>query len=638
MNYWNKIVLSLVTIAIAVPSLHAGISDTIVLDKVVAKGIKFGTITTGAKFYSIDSLTLKSFQSGSLADLLQQQSLVAVRTHGPGGLATVSIRGGSSRHTAIIWNGLNLRSPMSGEMNFSSLPAGFIDEVSIQPGGSSTMYGSGAASGVIFLSNSLELNGSGWNSMVNTELASFATYSGTVATGFQGKVFASRLKFGYQQAENDFAFTNTDKYNHPTDTLRHAGFNRKSFIYQSALKVGKHGLLETDFWYLNYFKEIPPLTSDYDVSQAVQQDNDLRLALNYSNYWNRLILRLRSGILYDNTYYYDPVEPAVETSNISHSYINEAEVRFSINPVHTLFFGVNYTFEDASSQGYTANASRIKYAAFGRYNISMLQKRLLFSIETRQEVAGRKATPFIFSVGGNYRIMPKLLIKGVIARHYALPILDDLFWKEDGFALGNPDLKAEYGWNYEFGLEHKIVTEHFTIQNEITWFFHHTYDLIIWLPLGEDNKWTPQNVDDSKSKGIEYSGYALIGLPKSAFEIRYAYSYTNALIFDERRLPDPGSPRMYVPKHNACICFSYSFNELSFRYTHSYTGKSYYDESHILNSYMLGNVQFGYRLKCKRMCIDACLKIGNVFNTSYQVMKGYAQPPRNIALETIFKF
>ena len=83
MNYRNKLSV-LALFAILSPGITvASVTDTtIVLDQVTAKAVKFGTTTAGAKLYSIDSLTLKLYQSGSLADLLQNQSMVTVKSYG----------------------------------------------------------------------------------------------------------------------------------------------------------------------------------------------------------------------------------------------------------------------------------------------------------------------------------------------------------------------------------------------------------------------------------------------------------------------------------------------------------------------------------------------------------------------------
>jgi len=70
-----------------------------------------------------------------------------------GSIATSAIRGASAGHTVVVWNGLALQSPMLGLLDLSMLPSGLVDEVSIQYGGQSTLWGSGAIGGVIHLNN-----------------------------------------------------------------------------------------------------------------------------------------------------------------------------------------------------------------------------------------------------------------------------------------------------------------------------------------------------------------------------------------------------------------------------------------------------------------------------------------------------
>ena len=57
----------------------ADISDTVIsINQVVAKGVKFGHYSIGAKILSFDSLFLKNYSMNSLADVLAQNSLVNI--------------------------------------------------------------------------------------------------------------------------------------------------------------------------------------------------------------------------------------------------------------------------------------------------------------------------------------------------------------------------------------------------------------------------------------------------------------------------------------------------------------------------------------------------------------------------------
>ena len=126
------------------------------LDTVQIAGSRLHLLTPGHKRISIDSLTLQEAKGQNLADLLSRQSDVFIKSYGLGSLATTSLRGGGASHTAVIWNGFSLQSPMNGQLDLSLLPVFFFDEVEVQYGGSAALYGSGAVGGAIHLDNQID--------------------------------------------------------------------------------------------------------------------------------------------------------------------------------------------------------------------------------------------------------------------------------------------------------------------------------------------------------------------------------------------------------------------------------------------------------------------------------------------------
>ena len=630
MEYRKKLVITTLLLC-AVLFAKADISDTLIhIDKVVIKGLKFSEHAIGSKIYSIDTLTLKMFAAESLADILNMENSTAVKSYGPEGMASVSVRGGSSRHTAVIWNGFNLTNPMSGGMNYSALPAGFIDEITIQPGGSSTMYGSGSACGIILLSNNLTLNNSGLSLELNSEAGSFKAFNNMISLGYSGKNISSRIKAGYQVAENDFKFHNPEKYGEPLDTLKHAGFRRYSLLYQLALKTGKHSKVETDFWYMNHFKKIPSLLSDYDEGKAEQTDENISLTLNYSTFGNNWFIKYRSGLLFDNILYNDPAEIEIHSKNSCLTFINEIESHYTFGKHHAVSLGINHTQENAVSESYTSNTERIRTSIFGRYNLSMFNKRMLVSVESREEYVDDEFAPFVFSIGSEVTILPGIQVKGVTAKHYALPVFDDLFWIEDAYSKGNPELTPEYGWNNEAGIVQLLDKKNFKLYHEVTVFRNNVNNLIIWLP-SDDGKWTPENVNKSLSRGFEFLGNLKKEYSYSAISIRYMYSYTKALIWEYGQADDAGSRRIYVPEHAASLSVGYLIRNFEIRYLQTFTSKRYYDNFHALDSYTLGNIFLNYTWMCNNTCFSTYLKILNIYNTAYQTIAGYAQAPRSIS-------
>lgn len=70
----------------------------------------------------IDTNILKNYQSESLAEILSSNSPIFVKSEGRGALSTVSFRGTAASHTDVVWNGVSLKSPMFGEVDFSLIP------------------------------------------------------------------------------------------------------------------------------------------------------------------------------------------------------------------------------------------------------------------------------------------------------------------------------------------------------------------------------------------------------------------------------------------------------------------------------------------------------------------------------------
>ena len=140
--------------------------DTIALQSVEVYTEKTNFSGLGKKIETIDSTLLSQFKFNSLADLISSNSSIFIKQYGSGGLATTAFRGGNASQTAIIWNGFNIQNPMLGQTDIGLLPSVLFDNVSIEYGGSSSLWGSGAVAGSIFLNNLMPLQ-SGFSTKTN---------------------------------------------------------------------------------------------------------------------------------------------------------------------------------------------------------------------------------------------------------------------------------------------------------------------------------------------------------------------------------------------------------------------------------------------------------------------------------------
>ncbi|QMW23930.1 TonB-dependent receptor plug domain-containing protein [Sandaracinobacteroides saxicola] len=100
----------------------------------------------------IDRATLETRQTPAVVDLLRDVPSVRFsRTGGPGGVATVTIRGAESDQTVALIDGIKLNDPAApgGGFNFGNLTTTNLDRIEVVRGSQSVLWGSQAIGGVI---------------------------------------------------------------------------------------------------------------------------------------------------------------------------------------------------------------------------------------------------------------------------------------------------------------------------------------------------------------------------------------------------------------------------------------------------------------------------------------------------------
>ncbi|RYU93324.1 TonB-dependent receptor [Emticicia agri] len=131
--------------------VFAQTDSTQMLDEVSVKSFAPTRFMAGLKIQRLDSASLQQAKFQTLADFLSFLAPVNFRPYGSGQLTTIGLRGTSSNHTAVLWNGININSPSTGQSDFSTLPTAGFDLLAIQYGSSSCVIGSDAVGGSILL-------------------------------------------------------------------------------------------------------------------------------------------------------------------------------------------------------------------------------------------------------------------------------------------------------------------------------------------------------------------------------------------------------------------------------------------------------------------------------------------------------
>lgn len=176
------------------------------LNEVVVTATKFETNkkNVGKIVYKITQETIENNQGKTVVDLLNDVPGVEVN----GNFSTKGqnlgyyIRGGRNRQVAILIDGVNVNDPSSfnGDFDLRQIDINQIESIEVLKGASSTLYGSGAATGVI----NIILKKSSKDSFAGTFTTSIGTNSSSENNNFSGEEFSTNFNFNGTLGKVDY--------------------------------------------------------------------------------------------------------------------------------------------------------------------------------------------------------------------------------------------------------------------------------------------------------------------------------------------------------------------------------------------------------------------------------------------------
>jgi vitamin B12 transporter len=599
--------------------------DPIVLKEVQVTSSRLEDYAVGARIESPDSALVKMHRQENLASLLVNTTGVSLKSYGAGGLSSVSMRGGLNDHTAVLWNGLNIQSPMNGGVNLSVMPVSFFSNVEVQHGGSGTLFGSGAVSGVIHLSGN-DLFNQEDNVNASVTSGSFGLKGADAGFKIGNRNFATRLSVFGQTGDNDFTFSNTSRINSPEETQTNAGVKQYGVLQENQWRLSESSLITTGFWYQYYDKDLQTLMTRRKPDETNQKDENILASVNYKRYGQDGTLMVKQGMVRNRVLYSNPDLANPQADNNSYSWISEAEYKYQIGKYHSVNAGVNYTYELAKSNGYVGDATRNRLSAFamGRYGFNSGKGAAVLSF--RNEVTENNTQPLVYSFGVEHPVFNGFRLKGNVSRNYRIPNLNDLFWKEDGYAIGNPELVAEDGWSGDVGLSYSFKSGSVKTDFNTAVFASRTNDLIVWLPEN-GGKWKPHNKKPGETRGVEAGVKLNASGGKNHFGGQLFYTYVHSILSTEDEYND--QQMIYTPEHKLNAGLNYSRDAFYTTFAGRYTGERYYDYQSTLDAYTIVDARVGYRVSWRGFDADFSFKIKNITDVNYQVVVWYAMPPRN---------
>lgn len=610
-----------------------GEADTaVILKEFITRSTRFSAFSTGVKVSSTDSLTRLMVSQNNLAQLLAANSPVFVKAYGPGQLATSSFRGAGAEHTAIVWNGINLQSSMHGQMDFSQLPAGFLDEVELHFGGNSALYGAGAVGGAVVLSNTPGFSRR-FSADYTYTAGSFGLDRHWGGLAYGNSRYYIKAKGFLSQADNNYGYRDYTLPGSPVHYRQNAGFRAGGSMVECGTMINPKNEVNIRYWYNHNNSNIPP-TIGMAFNRAYQLDEHHRVGADWKfspNRKNRVITRL--AYLTEWLEYEDP-STYLSGRSRARSLVAESEYYRLLGGKTTLNAGVNFQHLQANSEQYVKLAVQNRLALFASLNMRPLE-RLSFSVSLRQEAADGNILPFTASAGVSYEARKWLALTAHANKSFRLPTLNDLYW-----ITGNPALLPEDGYGQEAGARMKFSGTRTLFDVRVSAFNRNVNNWIVWLPSG--GTWTPQNLREVWSRGAELN-YKLSRIAgKWMISLRGEFSHVLSTNRKSIAANDQSAGRqlIYIPRLTQQHWISVTWKKLYLAYNHTYTGYRFIstDNSAYLDDYFLGNLFAGYGFRYKKTGFDVRVQYNNIFNARYEVLPARPMPMSNYQLTLSVKF
>lgn len=607
-----------------------------------------GTMTT-----KIDTLVLQTLQTHTLSELLSSYSPVFIKSYGRGSSATVSFRGTAPSHTQVYWNGMKVNSLMSGDVDFSLFPVYFIDDMSLQHGGSSLQSGSGALGGSVIINNTAD-----WTDRFSVRyiqtLESFNTDKEYLNLGYGNGKIQFKTRVFSDRSKNDFPYFNYGVLPMHKAVQQNARYNKKGFLQEVYTRF-KNQTLSAKLWAYQSDRDLPQLMSfEGDARKETQNDQNIRAVVSWKVVKEKSKLEWLSGLNMSRLNYFRSSTEANFVNYDSHSEEKSFTNAFNYNwtPKEALSFDWSFNtsystvsaFDRAKKEGYDHN--RLEFSLLNSAHIQLFPDWVV-SFLARSEWYDGRIIGFIPSFGTEYWLDKEQLssFKLNISHNYHQPSLNDLYW----IPGGNPDLKPEDGVSGDAAFAYKGKEGRAKFAGQITGFASLINNWIEWRPsVSGATYWEPANLRKVFARGVEIQALEQIKTANALqFNLRGNYSYTATSNIDAVHSVDEtrGKQLMYIPKHKANLFAETDFKSYYLKMNVPFTGKRYItsnneesDYEKVLNPYWMVNLALGKKFDWKRLLADVSLNVENLTNQDYMAILYRPMPGRYYSLTVQIQF
>jgi len=601
----------------------------------------------------IESKEIKQHNYTNVSETLDNITGIDIGKYGSLGAQTsVRIRNSTSEQVLVLINGIPLKGISLGSANLSELPTENIDRIEVINGPNSVLYGANAVGGVVnIITKKPESTDPVFE--YNIDYSNFNTQIFRCQFELQKDIISTFISASNQKSDG---FRKNSMYDNKnfyffieTDLNRN---NKLSFTGQySYSKVGVPGPNITGLD--SSWKPIYTPIDKYDgyteliaqTTNAKQIDTETLLNLTYEgNLFSEIKLNTKLFTTINDHDYNQPDTDFVLFLNSESTKMNNKtsglDLQLDLPSDFILGCTLHKDYYDSwqysayitsVDQTTTTKKDSMNTALYCQKSFNFSKLKLIPGL--RYDTNNIFGTQIIPRIMGILSLTDKLNFSLSIGKSFRAPTFDELYWPDTGFIRGNPELKPETSYGYDFGTEYNDETK--TIK--LTYFRREISDQIRWYPIDPTDlysPWIPSNVDIAISDGLELYLHHDI-TPKLNYTVNWAY--VNNIL--NKKGEEGWQLAAYSPKNNFNLGLEYYLlKNINFIFSIKYVDKQYSADNEKgikLPEYTLYNLQFTHMIN---HFLEYFIKIENITDTRYITRLGYPLPGRIYSTGLKIKF
>ncbi len=595
---------------------YAQNDSTIVLQEVVLSDVKLYRFSNGIKTRALSDSTIAK-NNFSLTDILRYNSTIYFKENGYGMVSSPSFRGTNARHTAVIWNGVNINSQLNGQTDFNTITAHNYDNIIIRSGGGSTQYGSGAVGGSIHLNNTFRFEEHLQNKL-RLGYGSFNTTNASYKIAYGTEKFSWGFNADYTSSDNDYNYLGTDQRNE-NGAFKNIGLNTNLGYF-----ISDNNLIK---FYHNTFIGNRNFSGTLTAPSNDNYRNlDSRSLLEWVSFKGKRVSRLKVAHLYERYRYFANKETNDFSFGKSKTGVLNYDHKYNLGKITVNgIFDLNLIKAEGSSIE-KANRNQAALLFLLSHEIN---KKLTYGLNLRKDWVDDYERPFVFSLDGKYILTDGYTINLNASKNYRIPTFNDLYWTGAG-ASGNKNIVPESSYQIEMG----NTFEKKGYRLNLTGYYIASDDLIQWRP-NEGGVWSPINIKEVTQYGLEVDADIEVNMGFHKILLKNQYAYTRSIDNESQK------QLIYVPEHTFTGSFAYCYGKWSLYYQLLYNGSVFTttDNTDSLSAYWVSNIGIERTiLKKSKLNTTLTIRVNNLFNENYQNVAFRPMPGINSQVQINLKF